>query len=68
MSLGDTLKRLPDDKRRILQYAFEHGIAQFVESEPGHFVGVNINQKQFPNLHTSDSVGVWSEGKIAKGI
>jgi hypothetical protein len=58
------LDELPEQKRRLLMYAFEHDLGQYVQLDGGKFVGVNI--QNIRNLQITESAGKWAVG-IVKG-
>lgn len=64
MTLKDRLSSLPDQQQRQLYYAFEHGIAQYVEVGESMFVGVNV--ETIKNLRPIDVAGAWSFGSISR--
>ena len=64
MTISDILKQLPKEDRTLLNYAFEHGLSQYVEYTPGKFVGVNIAKENFKNLTHETVAGNWSKGEI----
>lgn len=62
MSIKTVLDALPDEQRRQLMYAFEHGFEQHVELPGDKFVGVNV--KTIKNLEVTESAGNWAYGNI----
>ena len=63
MTLKDRIQSLPAEQQRQLYYAFEHGIAQYVEVDQASFVGVNVDK--IKNLQVEDKAGAWSFGTIS---
>ena len=63
-TVKETLDGLAVEERRRLLYSFENGLSQFVKCSDGTFIGVNINQKSFPNLIVEVAVGKWTVGKV----
>lgn len=59
----DTLKQQDQD---AINYAFEHGLAFFVELPEKKFIGVNV--VDIPFLYPDTTVGVWSIGRIAREV
>lgn len=65
-SIKALLARLDPKKKEQLTYAFEEGLTnQYVEYEPGRFIGVNIDGLH--NLNIEQEAGVWSSGTILQG-
>jgi hypothetical protein len=62
ISISAILKTLKPNERRILDYAHEHGISQYVEFSPGRFVGVDAERISY--LAIERSTGRWSTGSI----
>jgi len=61
MTIKEVLNSLDDKDRRLLMYAFEQGIAQYVSLPNGKYIGVNtINMK---HLIPEQEAGVWSYGR-----
>lgn len=67
-TIKEILDRLADKDRRLLNYAFEHGLEQHVKLEGGKYVGVNI--KNYQNLKPELEAGLWSFGTVTetKGV
>lgn len=60
------MSKLSNEKRQQLMYAFESGIAQYIELSDGWFIGVNIdNLKQ---LEIVDTAGEWCIGRIKQTV
>jgi hypothetical protein len=59
-TMRDILDRLSDDDKQLLNYAFEHGLAQFVRLPDNRFIGVNIDHLTY--LEPQITVGVWRTG------
>jgi hypothetical protein len=62
VTIKETLNKLSESQKRQLSYAFENEFTQFVEYEPGKFVGVNVNHLK--HLQVESSAGAWSTGSI----
>lgn len=59
-TIKELLDSLPKDDQRLLDYAFENSLSQFVIVD-GRYVGVNLNG--IPGLNAPDlKVGDWSSG------
>lgn len=66
MTISSILARLDKTKRTQIDYAFEEGlINQYVEYEPGRFIGVNI--QHLPHLLVEQIAGCYAEGSILQG-
>lgn len=65
-SIKETLDSLPEQERKRLYFAFEHGLGQHVEIDGRHFIGVNVSTDNFKNLILDHVVGVWSMGRVIK--
>ena len=63
-SIRNKLATLPASELAKLNYAFEHGLGQYIETGDNTFVGVNVGH--FKHLDASETVGHWSHG-IIKG-
>ena len=61
MTIKEILNNLEDKDRRLLMYAFENSIAQFVALPDGKYVGVNTSN--IKHLAPEQVAGVWSYGK-----
>jgi hypothetical protein len=60
-SIKELLDEISDEDRRILNYAFEHGISQYVLMLDGRYIGVNLDGH--PGLSEPDiRAGLWSSG------
>lgn len=65
-SIKTILSTLEQKKKDQIQYAFEQGLVnQYVEYEPGRFIGVNI--QNLPNLIIEQTAGSYSAGSIVQG-
>lgn len=64
-TIREAIDSLTQDKRRVLIYAFEHGLSQIVEDGTS-FVGVNIDPRSYPNISIQNTVGAWSTGIVRK--
>lgn len=62
MTLKEILDKLPKTDRAVLNYSFEHGISQYVQYEPGKYIGVNVQKNK--QLITNQEAGQWSSGEI----
>ncbi len=60
--LKELLDKLSIDDKRQLMYAFEEGMAQFIQIDTNHFIGVYV--ECLTQLEILESVGAWSYGKI----
>lgn len=65
MTIKEVLNTLPDKDRRLLMYAFEHELSQYVELEGNMYIGVNISGNK--RLIPDSEAGVWSYGKVKNG-
>jgi hypothetical protein len=65
-SIKSILAMLPKGPADQLKYALENELVnQYVEHEPGRFIGVNI--QGLPNLSVEQTAGLYSEGTITQG-
>lgn len=48
--------------RRQLMYAFNEELAQYIELDDGHFLGVHVEPLR--NLEILDQAGAWFYGRI----
>lgn len=62
MPVLTVIERLNSKQKAVLDYAHEHDIAQFIEYEPGRFVGVDAERISY--LHIEKTDGRWSIGTI----
>lgn len=62
MTLKDILDKLSKTDRAVLNYSFEHSMVQYVQYEPGKFIGVHIKDSKY--LTVEQSAGNWSSGTI----
>lgn len=62
MSIKETLDKLPNEQRRQLMYAFEHGFEQFIKLPDGKFIGVNV--APIKHLEVTESAGNWAIGNV----
>ena len=60
----EILDSLDSDKRKLLFYAFENEMCQYVEYGESKFIGVNIKNQS--HLKPTETVGVWSMGDVTK--
>ena len=63
-TIKDTFQTLTDKQKALLNYAFQHGISQFVEYAEARFIGVNT--EHISNLVVEQKAGVWNVGQIKK--
>lgn len=62
-TIKEILDKLPDSDRRLLTYAFEHELSQFVVLSDGQYIGVNLDLRRQGNLNPPDmKAGVWTVG------
>ena len=64
MSIGEVLKTLNDEQRRLLMYAFEHKITQHIELPDNKFIGVNV--KHIKHLSVAEEAGDWAIGDLKR--
>lgn len=65
MTIREVLSQLRLEDLELLRYAREAGLDnQFVEYQPGRFVGVNILADFMPQLAIEQNAGPFSEGVI----
>ena len=60
--IRELLNNLPIEDMRVLKYAFEEEIAQYIELDGGIFVGVNVEPLQ--HLEIVEQHGPWAYGRI----
>ncbi len=60
------MKKLTNEKRQQLMYAFESGIPQYIELPDGWFIGVNL--ADLKQLEIIDMQGEWSIGQIRQTV
>lgn len=58
------LDQLTQTERRLLNYAFEHQLGQYVELPHGRYIGVHLEGMR--HLEPQEQAGAWSYG-IVKG-
>lgn len=63
-TIKEVLESLPDKDQRKLMYAFESGIAQYIEFGNSQFIGVYVNA--VPNLLPRLKAGDWTVGSIKR--
>lgn len=62
-TIKELLDSLSPEDRRLLSYAFEHDLSQFVVLPDGQYVGVNLDPTKQTDLNEPDMrAGVWSAG------
>jgi len=59
MNIKLILESLTSEQRKRLMCAFNDEYSQFIEYQPGRYIGVNIT-----NLKADTQIGVWSAGRI----
>ena len=59
-TIKEMLDALPISERKLLDYAFENGIGQYVMLPDNRFVGVNVGHLK--HLKSDLSSGCWSAG------
>lgn len=62
MTIKETLTSLTDKERRLLMYAFEHSLSQYVSIQDNRFIGVNVTHIR--SLEINQEAGVWAVGKV----
>lgn len=62
MTIKETLSSLSDKEQRLLMYAFEHGLGQYVTINGNRFIGVHV--EHIRNLEVEEAAGVWAIGKV----
>lgn len=65
MLIKDVLDTLDHKEKRLLMYAFEHDLTQYINLEDGQYIGVNTNRLK--HLVPDQEAGVWSIGKVKNG-
>lgn len=58
--IKDILNDLDDKERRLLMYAFENDLAQYIDLGDGKYVGVNTSQ--IKHLEPIEVAGLWAYG------
>lgn len=56
------LDSLHPEQRKLIFYAFEHDMSQYIKLDNNRFIGVNITH--LPFLKIEESAGVWAIGEI----
>lgn len=64
-TVKDQIDNLSEADRRLLNYAFESGDAQYIELANGQYVGVYADRIGY--LIPEQEAGKWSVGKIKEG-
>lgn len=59
-TIKEILDSLPAENKRLLMYAFEHGLSQYVELPDNRYIGVNSNGVK--HLFIEQAAGAWSTG------
>lgn len=68
MSIKSRIELLGIQQRRQLSYAFDNGIAQYVQlPNSDNFVGVHLVPTRVPHLRIIEERGAWSTGTIITG-
>jgi len=62
--VSEALAKLSPQDRARLQYAFEHGVADFIQTHGKRFIGVNVENVTF--LTITEQAGAWSIGRVDK--
>ena len=60
--IRELLKSLSQTDYKLLRYAHENDIAQYIVLDGGIFVGVNVEPLR--NLEILEQVGSWAYGKV----
>lgn len=60
--IGSIYAKLKPKDQRLLDYALEHSLSQFVKLDGGKYVGVHV--ETIRNLRPEVVTGVWSYGDI----
>ena len=60
MTIREQLAKLNVEDSRLLHYAFDHDIGQYIKLPDGKFVGVNV--EHVVHLQPLEVVGKWSYG------
>ena len=63
-TIRDILDNLERENHLQLMHAFDNGLADFFEYEPGLFIGVNITPSLYPKLTIDQERGKWCSGVI----
>lgn len=64
MTLKSVLDSLSEEKRRLLMYAFEYDIEQWIVLPGGKFIGVNIVRVPFLIPDPKMTAGRWCYGDV----
>lgn len=62
-TIGAIYAGLSKEQQRLLNYAHEHTISQFIKLDGGKYIGVHV--KNIRNLKPAIETGAWSYGDIA---
>ena len=62
--IRDVLDALPSADRARLELAHKAGLPQYIEYEPGHYIGVHV--RGTPHLVPTEKVGDWAIGKVKR--
>jgi len=63
--IRELLKKLSKPQKKLLFYALEQEIAQYIEFDDGTFLGVNV--EPIRHLEISERTGVWACGRVRRG-
>lgn len=61
MTIKEIIDSLSEDERKLLNYAFENSLSQFVRLPGGKFVGVNVSYLTY--LEPDLIAGKWTYGR-----
>jgi hypothetical protein len=64
VDIKEVLNSLDKEKRLQLMMAFNDGLSDYIEYEPGYFIGVNLVSEKFPNLKITNTRGSWCIGEV----
>ena len=59
LMLAKLLNELSDNDRKLLLYAFEHGLSQLVKLPDGLYIGVNVQMQDVKEMK-----GAWCYGSL----
>lgn len=65
-TLRECLDSLNDEQRRLLMYAFEHELSQYVLMQDGRYIGVNTRSIPYLFPDFKMCTGVWSVGECRR--
>lgn len=64
IDIRDIIDKLPKEQHQQLMFAFNNGLSEYIEYEPGCFIGVNIDLTQYSKFQIIITRGKWSVGTI----